>query len=166
MALQLEFQPEGHDDDDTRWTIHTEVFDGPLDLLLYLVRRDGIDLLKLPVARIADSYLAYLDRLRALNLSIAADYLVMAATLVHLKSLELLPRPPTPVEEDDLDPREELVRRLREHARIAAAADQLAARPLLGEAVHSRAPLEVDDGERPLTTSADASRSSTPTTAC
>ena len=156
MALQLEFQPEGHDDDDTRWTIHTEVFDGPLDLLLYLVRRDGIDLLKLPVARIADSYLAYLDRLRALNLSIAADYLVMAATLVHLKSLELLPRPPTPVEEDDLDPREELVRRLREHARIAAAADQLAARPLLGEAVHSRAPLEVDDGERPLTTSADA----------
>jgi segregation and condensation protein A len=155
VALQLELPPLPGDED-PRWTIHTEVFDGPLDLLLYLVRRDGIDLLKLPVARIADSYLAYLERLRSLNLSIAADYLVMAATLVHLKSLELLPRPPTPVEEDDVDPREELVRRLREHARIAAAADLLAERPLLGEQVHTREPLEVDDGVRPLTTQADA----------
>lgn len=154
MALQLELAPEGIDDD-PRWTIHTEVFDGPLDLLLYLVKRDGIDLLQLPVARIADSYLSYLDRLRALNLSIAADYLVMAATLVHLKSLELLPRPPTPVEEDDVDPREELVRRLREHARIAAAADQLAERPMLGEQVHAREPLDLGERDVPLTTNFD-----------
>ncbi len=83
------------------WTIHTDVFDGPLDLLLYLVKREGIDLRALPVARIADSYLAYLERMRELNLSVAGDYLVMAASLVHLKSLELMPRLPTALEEEE-----------------------------------------------------------------
>jgi len=141
--------------DDPTWTIHTEVFDGPLDLLLYLVRRDGIDLLHLPVRHIADSYLAYLDRMRALNLSVAADYLVMAATLVHLKSLELLPRPPTPVEEDDLDPREALAARLRAHAKLAARADVLDARPRLGHDVWSRPAEEGGGPSRPLA-SADA----------
>ena len=158
MLLQLqgdaaEADPAVQDD---RWTIHTDVFDGPLDLLLYLVRKEGIDLLRLPVARIADSYLAYLERLRAMNLGIAADYLVMAAELVHLKSLELLPRPPTPVEEDDVDPREELARRLRAHARLAQLAGQLEQRPMLGREVHTRAPMELGDHQRGVRTAVDA----------
>ena len=136
-------------EDDTTWTIHTAVFDGPLDLLLYLVRRDGIDLLELPVRQIADSYLGYLDRLRALNLSIAADYLVMAATLVHLKSLELLPRAPTAVDEDEPDPKEALVERLRAHARLAARADAIEALPTQGHEVFVRAAAE-GPSERPL----------------
>jgi segregation and condensation protein A len=140
--------------DDPTWTIHTEVFDGPLDLLLYLVRRDGIDLLHLPVRHIADSYLAYLDRLRALNLSVAADYLVMAATLVHLKSLELLPRPPTPVDEDEVDPREALAARLRDHAKLAARADALESRPQVGHDIWVR-PAPEGEEDRPLA-SADA----------
>jgi segregation and condensation protein A len=151
--MQLEISAEGFGlevSDDDAWTIHTDVFDGPLDLLLYLVRREGIDLLRLPVARIADSYLAYLDRLRALNLGIASDYLVMAATLVYLKSLELLPRPPTPVDEEALDPREELARRLRDHARLAQLSEQLEGRPQVDRDVFVRRPASVDGDDRPL----------------
>ena len=75
------------------FTIHTDVFDGPLDLLLYLVKRDGIALARVEVGRIADAYLAWIDKVRSLDLSVAADFLFMAATLVHLKSLHLLPLP-------------------------------------------------------------------------
>jgi segregation and condensation protein A len=141
---------------DTTWTVHTDVFDGPLDLLLYLVRRDGIDLLHLPVRRIADSYLAYLERLRAMNLSVAADYLVMAATLVHLKSLELLPRAPTAVDEEEIDPREALAAKLRAHAKLAVLAEAIEARPQVDIDVFVREPLDVDGDERGLTSPGDA----------
>lgn len=114
------------------WTVHTDVFEGPLDLLLYLVKRDGIDLGRLPVAQIADAYLDFVQRMRSLNLSVAGDYLVMAATLVHLKSLELLPRLPTTVEEDGPDPREEFAKRLADYQRYKEAAAKLAERPRLG----------------------------------
>lgn len=127
------------------WTIHTDVFEGPLDLLLYLVRRDGIDLRELSVARIADAYLEFLDHLRVLNLSVAGEYLVMAATLIHLKSLELLPRLPVALEDEEEDPREELARQLRDYQRYKEAAKLLDARPLLGRDQFAR---EVDeDGE-------------------
>lgn len=137
------------------WTVHTDVFDGPLDLLLYLVERDGIDLRRLAVRRVADSYLAYLDRMRELNLSLAGDYLLMAATLVHLKSLELLPRPPTLLEEQE-DPREELARRLREYQRYREAADHLEGQPLVGRDTFVREPLEVPEDDRPLVAGVDA----------
>ncbi|MCA9490542.1 MAG: segregation/condensation protein A [Alphaproteobacteria bacterium] len=114
------------------WTVHTDVFEGPLDLLLYLVKRDGIDVTALRVAEIADAYLEFVDRMRGLNLSIAGDYLVMAATLVHLKSLEILPRLPTPVEEDEPDPREAFAQRLRDYQRYKEAAEGLGNRPILG----------------------------------
>lgn len=142
-------------DDSARWTVHTEVFDGPLDLLLYLVERDGVDLRRLEVSRITDSYLAYLDRMRVLNLSVAADYLVMAATLVHLKSLDLLPRMPT-LTEDGPDPREDLARQLQDYARYREAADQLERRPRLDRDVFVREPLDLDEGERPLVAGVDA----------
>lgn len=138
------------------WTIHTDVFDGPLDLLLYLVKREGIDLRALAVARIADSYLAYLERMRELNLSVAGDYLVMAASLVHLKSLELLPRLPTALEEEE-DPREALARRLEDYQRYKEASEALELRPLLGRDVFARPPLDPSDaGEGPVDAGIDA----------
>lgn len=117
---------------DAPWTVHTDVFEGPLDLLLYLVKRDGIDLTALRVRDIADAYLEFVGRMRSLNLSVAGEYLVMAATLVHLKSLEILPRLPTPVEEDGPDPREAFAERLREYQRYRLASERLNARPVLG----------------------------------
>ena len=118
------------------WVIRTEVFDGPLDLLLYLVRREGIDLRSLPVSRIADAYLSYIDRMRDLHLGVAGEYLVMADTLVWMKSLELLPRRPV-IEEDEEgeDPREALARRLQAYAAVREGADVLESRPRVGRDV-------------------------------
>lgn len=137
-------------DGSTGWTVHTDVFDGPLDLLLHLVRRDGVDLRQVSMAQVCDGYLAYLDQMRVLHLGIAADYLVMAATLVHLKSLELLPRPPTSRVADgpEEDPRERLVRRLVEHERFRAAAVVLDALPRVGRDVFVREPLSIADAPR------------------
>ncbi|MBA2320409.1 MAG: segregation/condensation protein A, partial [Deltaproteobacteria bacterium] len=116
----------------------------PLDLLLYLVKRDGIDVRLLPVARIADSYLAFLDRFREMNLSLAGDWLVLAATLVHLKSLELLPRIPTILAEEE-DPRAALVARLEEYQRYKEATEALEMRPTLGRDVFARPRIEPED---------------------
>ena len=140
------------------WTVHTEIFDGPLDLLLYLVKRDGIDLRQVSIARIADAYLGYLDRMRELHLGVAAEYLVLAATLCHLKSLELLPRPPTDTtgDEEPEDPREALVRRLVDHQRFREAADALEQRPVLGRDSFARDPEEIPGSSRPLRSNLDA----------
>ncbi len=140
------------------WSIHTDVFDGPLDLLLYLVRRDGIDLQNLKIAPIADAYLAFTDQMRIIHLGIAGEYLVMAATLVYLKSLELLPRRPTSVEEEEEveDPREALAKRLIEYQRYREAAQQLSEGTVLGRDTFERSPEEIDDARRPVTTDVDA----------
>jgi segregation and condensation protein A len=124
--------------DGTAFVVLTSVFDGPLDLLLHIVRRDGIDLAHLEVARIADAYLAWLDRMRALDLSVAGDWLVMAATLVHLKALALLPRPPLAQDEEEIDPAEELAAQLRAHALARAGADELESRPQIGREIAVR----------------------------
>jgi segregation and condensation protein A len=139
------------------WTVRTEIFDGPLDLLLYLVKRDGIDLRQLSVRRIADSYLEFIDRMRDLNLSLAADWLVMAAMLCHMKSLEILPRPPTLIAEgDEEDPREELARRLEEYARYKEASEWLEQRSILGRDVFVRTPMPIDGLDQPLIPGVDA----------
>jgi segregation and condensation protein A len=131
------------------WTVHTSVFDGPLDLLLYLVKRDGVDLRRVSVSEIADSYLSYIDRMRELNLSVASDYLVMAATLCHLKSLEIFPRPPTLLEEEE-DPKEQLAQRLEEYQRVRQAAEHLAERDWVDREVFVRKPIPIGALERPL----------------
>jgi segregation and condensation protein A len=138
------------------FTVHTDVFDGPLDLLLYLVKRDGIDLRQVRIARVADAYCAYLDRMRELNISLASDYLVMASTLVHLKSLDLLPRPPAILEEEEVDPREALARQLEAYEAYKLAAEALDARPMLDRDVFVRAPLDVGEVDRPLVPGVDA----------
>ena len=100
--------------------VHLASFDGPLDLLLHLVRVNEVDLTNIPILEIAAQYDAFLEMMRELDLDIAGDYLVMAATLVHIKSRLLLPPDPTiPGEETKDDPRAELTQQLLEYQRLS-----------------------------------------------
>jgi segregation and condensation protein A len=111
-------------------------FEGPLDLLLHLIRSNEVDIADIPIATISEQYLAYLELMRALDIDVAADYLLMAATLAHIKSRMLLPPDPDILAEDEgLDPRAELARRLAEYAVFKDAAETLARRPLLNRDV-------------------------------
>jgi segregation and condensation protein A len=111
-----------------------EAFEGPLDLLLYLIRRENLDILDIPMAPLTRQYLEYVEAMRAKNLELAAEYLVMAATLMEIKSRLLLPRPPA-AENEVEDPRAELVRRLLEYERMKKAAQALDELPQLGRDV-------------------------------
>lgn len=105
-----------------------ESFEGPLDLLLYLIRKQNLDILNIPVADITRQYMAYVELMRAANLDLAAEYLVMAALLGEIKSRMLLPRPKTELEDEE-DPMSALVRRLQEYERFSEAANQIDDRP-------------------------------------
>jgi segregation and condensation protein A len=131
------------------YEIKLDIFEGPLDLLLYLIRKNEIDIYNIPIALITEQYLEYLDIMRSLNLDLAGEYLVLAATLIHIKSRLLLP--PVENEEDGgegQDPRAELVQQLLEYQAFKEAALNLDARPLLDRDVFSRgAPAEDSAGE-------------------
>jgi segregation and condensation protein A len=111
-----------------------DAFHGPLDLLLYLIRKQNLDILDIPMAPLTRQYLEYVELMRSKNLELAAEYLVMAATLMEIKSRMLLPRPPA-AEQEELDPRAELVRRLLEYEQMKKAAAQLDALPQVGRDV-------------------------------
>lgn len=111
--------------------VFLEAFEGPLDLLLYLIRRQNLNILDIPVLKITQQYLQYISLMRELRLELAAEYLVMAALLAEIKSRILLPRPP-PDEEEQGDPRMELVRRLQEYERFKSAAESLEGMPRVG----------------------------------
>ena len=111
-----------------------EAFEGPLDLLLYLIRKENLDVLDIPMAPLTRQYLEYVDVMRAKNLELAAEYLVMAAMLMEIKSRLLLPRPPS-AEPTEEDPRAELVRRLLEYEQIKKAAHALDELPQAGRDV-------------------------------
>ncbi|MGI9246016.1 MAG: segregation and condensation protein A, partial [Steroidobacteraceae bacterium] len=102
--------------------VFLEAFEGPLDLLLYLIRRQNLDILDIPIAEITRQYMSYIDVMRGTQLELAGEYLVMAATLAEIKSRMLLPRPASADGDDELDPRAELVRRLQEYERFKRAA--------------------------------------------
>ncbi|RPH95729.1 MAG: segregation/condensation protein A [Lysobacterales bacterium] len=104
--------------------VFLEAFEGPLDLLLYLIRRQNLDILDIPIAEITRQYMAYIGMLEELQFELAAEYLVMAAILAEIKSRMLLPRP-SGEDEDEEDPRAELVRRLQEYERFKQAAEDL-----------------------------------------
>ena len=104
--------------------VFLETFEGPLDLLLYLIRRQNLDVLRLPVAQIAAQYMRYIAMMQELKIDLAADYLAMAAMLAEIKSRLLLPRP-RDEREDEQDPRTELVQRLLEYERFRKAAENL-----------------------------------------
>jgi len=108
--------------------VFLEAFEGPLDLLLYLIRKQNLDILDIPVLKITQQYMDYIALMRELRLELAAEYLVMAAWLAEIKSRILLPRPPA-VEEELGDPRMELVRRLQQYERFKTAAENLDAMP-------------------------------------
>src|SRR5712675_3404964 len=108
-----------------------EAFEGPLDLLLYLIRKENLDILDIPMAPLTRQYLEYVEVMRTKNLELAAEYLVMAAMLMEIKSRMLLPRPTMPGEEGE-DPRAELVRRLLEYEKMKLAGQGLDALPQLG----------------------------------
>ena len=110
--------------------IFLETFEGPLDLLLYLIRRQNINVLDIPMAELTRQYLGYVEMMRRTQLELAAEYLLMAAVLIEIKSRLLLPRPPAPPGAEADDPRAELVRRLLEYEKMKQAARELDALPL------------------------------------
>lgn len=112
--------------------VFLETFEGPLDLLLWLIRRHNLDVLDIPMAQLAKQYIAYVDAMQSRQFELAAEYLLMAALLVEIKSRLLLPRPPDADPGEPEDPRAELVRRLLEYERIKRAARTLAALPQAG----------------------------------
>ncbi len=132
------------------FTLKLPSFEGPLDLLLHLIREHKLDIFDIPIAFITDEYVRYLERMRELNLDVAGEFLVMAATLAHLKSRMLLPKEETAedaAEEEQGDPRADLVRRLLEYQKYKTAADDLARQDLLGRDVFLRT---AKAGELPL----------------
>lgn len=118
--------------------IDLDFFEGPLDLLLYLIRKNEYDIFDIPIAQITKQYLAYLDLLKDLDLEIAGEFLVMAATLMKIKSRMLLPRPKLEEEEDGEDPRAALVRQLLEYQKYKEAAEQFQDQEILGRDVFAR----------------------------
>jgi len=135
--------------------VRLEAFEGPLDLLLHLIQKNKLDIKDIPIALVTAQYLEYLDFMKALDVVIAGEYLVMAATLMHIKSRMLLPRP-APDDEDYEDPRLEIVRPLQELMEIRKGAEFLSQRPLLEVDVFLPGPepelekMEQDNSARPL----------------
>ncbi len=111
--------------------VFLEAFEGPLDLLLYLIRKQNLNILDIPIAEITRQYMEYVEVMKAINLELAADYLVMAAMLAEIKSRMLLPRPKSDENEDEDDPRAELIRRLQEYERYKKAAEDIDTLPRL-----------------------------------
>lgn len=121
-------------------------FAGPLDLLLYLIRQEQANIFDIPIARITEKYLEYIRLMTRLDISMAADFLVMASTLIEIKSKMLLPRDPTFADDNEIDdPRKELVDRLLEYEKFKSAAGMLHERSTIEEAVFTRGPIESDD---------------------
>src|SRR5438876_4024790 len=110
--------------------IFLETFEGPLDLLLYLIRKQNINVLDIPMAELTRQYLGYVEMMRRTQLELAAEYLLMAAVLIEIKSRLLLPKPPAPPGDESADPRAELVRRLLEYERMKQASRDLDELPL------------------------------------
>ena len=122
------------------YQVKLDAFEGPLDLLLYLIRKSELNIYDIPISLITEQYLHYIELMQELNLDVAGEFLVMASTLIHIKSRMLLPRPETSLDDDgtEEDPREALVRRLLEHQKFRAAAEQLREREMLRAAQYGR----------------------------
>jgi len=133
--------------DQAGYQVALDVFEGPLDLLLHLVKKHELSIMDIPISFVTSKYLEYLDALSALDIDVAGEYLLMAATLCHIKSRELLPSAEHVEEEEadvgedgepEIDPRADLIRRLLEYQKYKEAADQLGGRPVVGRNVWSR----------------------------
>jgi len=121
------------------YKLKLDVFEGPLDLLLYLIKKDDINIYDIPITQVTEQYLQYIEMLKLLDLEIIGDFLVMAATLMQIKSRMLLPPDPSQVEEEQLDPRDELVRRLLEYKKFKEIASDLQQREIRRQDLFTRA---------------------------
>jgi segregation and condensation protein A len=138
---------------DNDYKVKLDIFEGPLDLLLYLIKKDEIDIYDIPIERITRQYLEYLDAFKILDLDVAGDFVVMAANLIYIKSCSLLPKDMQPPEEgaEETDPRWELVRQLIEYKKFKDAAAHLQMRELDQEGRFTRLATEAEaPAERPL----------------
>src|SRR3974390_3111358 len=129
------------------YKVKFEVFEGPLDLLLYLIKKEEVDIYEVNLTRLATQFIEYIETLRLLDLEIAGEFLVMAATLMYIKSRELLPveqRPEVEGEDEGEDPRWELIRQLVEYKKFKDAAAQLQALEARQEAVFPRVPVKLE----------------------
>src|ERR1039457_7131630 len=125
------------------YSVHLDAFDGPLDLLLHLIKKNEVDVCDIPIAVITRQYLDYIKLMKDLNLEVAGDFLLMASTLLHIKSRMLLPQDEQEEgSEEEIDPRAELVRRLLEYQQYKEAGQLIGARPLLGREVFARTCIE------------------------
>ncbi|MEE4356414.1 MAG: segregation/condensation protein A [Desulfococcaceae bacterium] len=131
-----------------------DVFEGPMDLLIYLIKKNEVDIYDIPIAMITEQYLNYLQWMKTMNIDVAGDFILMAATLAHIKSRTLLPVYSTDEDEEE-DPRMEIARPLLEYLQMKSVAEQLENRPLLGEDTYVRSPgkeeLAVDKEEQMIT---------------
>ncbi len=127
--------------------LHLEQFDGPLDLLLHLIKKNEVNVYDIPIALITEQYLAYLNLMQELNLDVASEFLVTAATLIHIKSRSLLPRQEAASTDpgDEIDPRDLLVQRLLDHQRFKAAAELLHERETLRNAQWTRPDARIEE---------------------
>jgi len=128
---------------DLDYKVKLEVFEGPLDLLLYLIKRDEVDIYEISIERITRQYLEYMDAFQVLNIEVAGEFIVMAANLLYIKSRTLLPKDQQMAEEDaeEDDPRWELIRQLIEYKKFKEAASQLRGREALQENLFPRFPV-------------------------
>ncbi len=136
--------------DNEKYEVKLDSFEGPMDLLVHLIRKAEVDIYDIPIALITDQFLAYIEWMKAMNIDFAGDFLVMAATLMQIKSKMLLPVHDDGEEEEE-DPRMEIARPLREYLQIKAAAEELSTRTLLGEHtfVRSSQPEAIPKDEEP-----------------
>ena len=131
---------------DEPYTVRLEMFEGPLDLLLHLIHKNELDITNIPIALITEQYLEYLRLMKILNLDIAGEYLLMASTLLYIKSKSLLPTSSEEEVEEGEDPRAELIRRLLEYQKYKEAASELEKRPMLDRDVFIRSTsMEMED---------------------
>jgi segregation and condensation protein A len=137
------------------YRVRLEIFEGPLDLLLFLIKKDEIDIYDIPISHITEQYLEYLSLMDQLDITVAGDFLVMAATLIYIKSKMLLPPEPKIEGEEDLneDPRAELVERLLEYQKFKSAANMLYSRGEIEGACYTRGSIETDKGNPEVTAS-------------
>ncbi|MDR1397070.1 MAG: segregation/condensation protein A [Desulfarculales bacterium] len=127
--------------------VKLEIFEGPLDLLLHLIRKNEVDIYDIPIALITGQYLEYLEFMKEINIALAGEFMVMAATLIQIKSKMMLPLPEAEGEEESDDPRLFLLARLKEHARMKNAVDYLETRPRLGRDLFAREGAALDPGK-------------------
>jgi segregation and condensation protein A len=154
MAERDEFLPEDElaaelaESSTSPYKIKLEVFEGPLDLLLHLIKKEQVSIYDIPIARITEQYLEYLGLMQEMDIAIAGDFLVMAATLIYIKTKMLLPRSPLAEEfSEEEDPRQQLVQQLLEYQKYKAAAEMLWSKAEVEQAVFTRPPVPIEGAE-------------------